>query len=165
MTSNVGTKVVQDFGTGVGFSTITKTERKEEEIKALLEKELFKKFAPEFINRFDDIIYFKDLNEDDLLKIVELELEKVYTRITSIDFDLEVDSTLKKHIISVGTDTRFGARILKRTIQKWVDDAVTDKIISDNPEKGSKFILSYNEKDKKTDVKVKKPTKRKIKNN
>jgi ATP-dependent Clp protease ATP-binding subunit ClpC len=165
MTSNVGTKVVQDFGTGVGFSTSTKTERKDEEIKSLLEKELFKKFAPEFINRFDDIIYFKDLNEDDLLKIVELELEKVYTRVNGIDFELEVEDSLKKHIISIGTDTRFGARILKRTIQKWVDDAVTDKVISDNPEKGSKFILSYNEKDKKTDVKVKKPTKRRIKNN
>jgi ATP-dependent Clp protease ATP-binding subunit ClpC len=161
MTSNVGTKVVQDFGTGVGFSTTSKTEKKEEEIKSVLEKELFKKFAPEFINRFDEIIYFKDLNETDLLKIVELELEKVYGRVTSIDFELEVEESLKKHIISIGTDTRFGARILKRTIQKWVDDAVTDKIISDNPEKGSKFILSYDEKDKKTEVKIKKPTKRK----
>jgi len=163
MTSNVGTKIVQDFGTGVGFSTNSKVERKEEEIKSLLEKELFKKFAPEFINRFDEIIYFKDLNETDLLKIVDLELEKVYKRVQGIDFELEVDDSLKKHIISVGTDTRFGARILKRTIQKWVDDAVTDKVISDNPEKGSKFILSYNDKDKKTEVKIKKPTKRKTK--
>ena len=163
MTSNVGTKIVQDFGTGVGFSTSSKTERKEEEIKSMLEKELFKKFAPEFINRFDEIIYFKDLNEDDLLKIVDLELEKVYKRVEGIDFELEVDDSLKKHIITVGTDTRFGARILKRTIQKWVDDAVTDKVISDNPEKGSKFVLSYNEKDKKTEVKIKKPTKRKTK--
>ena len=161
MTSNVGTKIVQDFGTGVGFSTSSKTEKKEEEIKSVLEKELFKKFAPEFINRFDEIIYFKDLNESDLLKIVELELEKVYERVSSIDFDIEVEDSLKKHIISIGTDTRFGARILKRTIQKWVDDAITDKIITDNPDKGSKFILSYNEKDKKTEVKVKKPTKKK----
>jgi ATP-dependent Clp protease ATP-binding subunit ClpC len=90
-----------------------------------------------------------------------LELEKVYERIKSIEFELEVEESLKKHIISVGTDTRFGARILKRTIQKWVDDSVTDKVISENPEKGSKFILSYNEKDKKTEVKIKKPTKRK----
>jgi ATP-dependent Clp protease ATP-binding subunit ClpC len=163
MTSNVGTKVVQDFGTGVGFTTSSKTEKKEEEIKSVLEKELFKKFAPEFINRFDEIIYFKDLNEKDLLKIVELELEKVYQRVEGIDFELEVEDSLKKHIITVGTDTRFGARILKRTIQKWVDDAVTDKVISDNPEKGSKFILSFNEKDKKTEVKIKKPNKRKTK--
>jgi len=165
MTSNVGTKVVQDFGTGVGFSTSTKVERKEEEIKSLLEKELFKKFAPEFINRFDEIIYFKDLNESDLLQIVDLELEKLYKRIESIDFKVEVEESLKKHLISVGTDTRFGARILKRTIQKWVDDEITDKILSDNPEKNSTFILSYNEKDKKTDVKIKKPTKRKTKSN
>ena len=161
MTSNVGTKVVQDFGTGVGFSTSTKVEKKEEEIKSVLEKELFKKFAPEFINRFDEIIYFKDLNENDLLQIVDLELEKLYQRIESIDFKVEVEESLKKHLISVGTDTRFGARILKRTIQKWVDDAITDKILSDNPEKGSIFILSYDQKVKKTDVKIKKQTKRK----
>ena len=161
MTSNIGTKVVQDFGTGVGFSTNTKIEKKEEELKSVLEKELFKKFAPEFINRFDEIIYFKDLNEGDLLKIVDLELKKVFERVNNIEFDVEVDDTLKKHLILVGTDTRFGARILKRTVQKWVDDAITEKILSDNPEKGSKFILSYNETEKKTDVKIKKPTKRK----
>ena len=164
MTSNVGTKVVQDFGTGVGFSTSTKTERKDEEIKSLLEKELFKKFAPEFINRFDDIVYFKDLNQDDLLKIVDLELNKFYERIEKLEYTVDVDDTLKKHLIEVGTDTRFGARILKRTVQKWVDDAITEKILTDNPEKGSKFILTYNDKEKKTDVKIKKPTKRKTKN-
>jgi ATP-dependent Clp protease ATP-binding subunit ClpC len=161
MTSNVGTKVVQDFGTGVGFSTSTKAERKDEEIKSLLEKELFKKFAPEFINRFDDIVYFKDLNQDDLLKIVDLELNKFYERIEKLEYTVDVDDTLKKHLIDVGTDTRFGARILKRTVQKWVDDAITEKILTDNPEKGSKFILTYNDKEKKTDVKIKKPTKRK----
>jgi ATP-dependent Clp protease ATP-binding subunit ClpC len=161
MTSNVGTKVVQDFGTGVGFSTSNKTERKDEEIKSLLEKELFKKFAPEFINRFDDIVYFKDLNQDDLLKIVDLELNKFYERIEKLEYTVDVDDTLKKHLIEVGTDTRFGARILKRTVQKWVDDAITEKILTDNPEKGSKFILTYNDKENKTDVKIKKPLKRK----
>ena len=163
MTSNVGTRVVQQFGTGVGFSTSSKIEHKEEEVKSVLEKELFKKFAPEFINRFDEIIYFKDLNESDLLKIVDLELDKVYERVRAIEFDVEVDDTLKKHLISVGTDNRFGARILKRTVQKWVDDAITEKILSDNPEKRTTFILSYNETDKKTDVKLNKPTKKKSK--
>ena len=163
MTSNVGTRVIQDFGTGLGFTTNTKIERREDEIKSVLEKELFKKFAPEFINRFDDIVYFKDLNEEDLLKIVDLELNKFYERIGQLDFQVEVDDTLKKHLTEVGTDTRFGARILKRTVQKWVDDAITEKILTDNPEKGSTFILTYNEKDKKTDVKIKKPTKRKLK--
>ena len=163
MTSNVGTKVIQDFGTGVGFTTSTKIERREDEIKSVLEKELFKKFSPEFINRLDDIVYFKDLNEEDLLKIVDLELNKFYERIGKLDFQVVVDSTLKKHLTEIGTDTRFGARILKRTVQKWVDDAITEKILTDNPEKGSTFILTYNEKDKKTDVKIKKPTKRKLK--
>jgi ATP-dependent Clp protease ATP-binding subunit ClpC len=163
MTSNVGTRVVQEFGTGVGFTTNTKIERREDEIKSVLEKELFKKFSPEFINRLDDIVYFKDLNEEDLLKIVDLELNKFYERIGKLEFQVVVDSTLKKHLTEIGTDTRFGARVLKRTVQKWVDDAITEKILTDNPEKGSTFILTYNDKDKKTDVKIKKPTKRKIK--
>ena len=161
MTSNVGTKVVQQFGTGVGFSTSHKEETKDEEIKSLLEKELFKKFAPEFINRFDDIVYFKDLNDNDLMKILNLELEKLYTRVSNLEFNVEVDESLKNHLIKVGTDTKFGARILKRTVQKWVDDAITEKILSDKPEKNSKFLLSYDEKNNKTEVKIKKPTKRK----
>ena len=103
------------------------------------------------------------MNENDLLKIVELELNKVFERVKNIEFDVEVDDSLKKHLITVGTDTRFGARILKRTVQKWLDDAITESILTNNPEKGSKFILSYNETDKKTDVKIKKPTKRRLK--
>jgi ATP-dependent Clp protease ATP-binding subunit ClpC len=164
MTSNIGTRAVQQFGTGVGFSTSTKIEQKEEEIKSVLEKELFKKFVPEFINRFDEIIYFRDLSEDDLLKIVDLELEKLYSRVEGIEYSVEVDESLKKHLIGVGTDVRFGARILKRTIQKWVDDAITEKILTDNPEKNSRFLLTYNEKENKTEVKIKKPIKRKTKN-
>lgn len=119
---------------------------------------------PEFINRFDDIIYFKDLNQNDLLQIVDLELNKFYERIEKLEFYAEVDDVLKKHLIEVGTDTRFGARILKRTVQKWVDDAITEKILTDNPEKWSKFVLTYNNKENKTDIKIKKVTKRKTKN-
>lgn len=161
MTSNVGTRVVQQFGTGVGFSTSHKEETKDEEIKSLLEKELFKKFAPEFINRFDDIVYFKDLNDDDLMKILNLELEKLYSRVLNLEYNVQVEDSLKNHLIKVGTDTRFGARILKRTVQKWIDDAITEKILSDNPEKNSTFVLSFDEKNNKTEVKLKKPTKRK----
>jgi len=161
MTSNVGTRVVQQFGTGVGFSTSHKEETKDEEIKSLLEKELFKKFAPEFINRFDDIVYFKDLNDDDLMKILNLELEKLYGRVLNLEYNVQVEDSLKNHLIKVGTDTRFGARILKRTVQKWIDDAITEKILSDNPEKNSTFVLSFDEKNNKTEVKIKKPTKRK----
>ena len=163
MTSNVGTRVVQQFGSGVGFSTQTKVESRQEDIKSLLEKELFKKFVPEFINRFDEIIYFKDLNGDDLLKIIDLELNKFYQKLEQIEFEAVISEDLKNHLTKIGTDDRFGARILKRTVQKWVDDAITEKILTDNPEKGSKFILSYNEKENKTEVKIKKPTKRKTK--
>ena len=163
MTSNVGTRVVQQFGSGVGFSTQTKVDSKDEDIKSLLEKELFKKFVPEFINRFDEIIYFKDLNQNDLLQIIDLELAKFHKKLKEIGYDAVINDDLKSHLTKVGTDDRFGARILKRTVQKWVDDAITEKILTDNPEKGSKFVLSFNEKDNKTEVKVKKPTKIKTK--
>lgn len=164
MTSNVGTRVVQQFGTGVGFSTQTKVESKYEDIKSLLEKELFKKFVPEFINRFDEIIYFKDLDEKDLLQIIDLEINKFHKKLEQINYNVVINEDLKVHLTKIGTDDRFGARILKRTVQKWVDDAITEKILTDNPERGSTFILSYNEKDNKTEVKIKKPTKRKINN-
>ena len=163
MTSNVGTRVVQQFGSGVGFSTQTKVDSKDEDIKSLLEKELFKKFVPEFINRFDEIIYFKDLNQNDLLQIIDLELAKFHKKLKEIGYEAVINDDLKSHLTKVGTDDRFGARILKRTVQKWVDDAITEKILTDNPEKGSKFVLSFNEKDNKTEVKVKKPTKIKTK--
>jgi ATP-dependent Clp protease ATP-binding subunit ClpC len=163
MTSNVGTRVVQQFGSGVGFSTQTKVESRQEDIKSLLEKELFKKFVPEFINRFDEIIYFKDLNQNDLLQIIDLELAKFHKKLKEIGYEAVINDDLKSHLTKVGTDDRFGARILKRTVQKWVDDAITEKILTDNPEKGSKFVLSFNEKDNKTEVKVKKPTKIKTK--
>jgi ATP-dependent Clp protease ATP-binding subunit ClpC len=92
-----------------------------------------------------------------------LELNKFYQKLEQIEFEAVISEDLKNHLTKIGTDDRFGARILKRTVQKWVDDAITEKILTDNPEKGSKFILSYNEKENKTEVKIKKPTKRKTK--
>jgi ATP-dependent Clp protease ATP-binding subunit ClpC len=97
------------------------------------------------------------------MKIVDLELAKFHKKLKEIGYESVINDDLKAHLTKVGTDERFGARILKRTVQKWIDDAITEKILTDNPEKGSKFILSFNEKDNKTEVKVKKPTKRKTK--
>ncbi len=143
MTSNIGTRVAKDFGSGVGFNTNSRMESQDSNIKSVLEKELKKKFAPEFINRLDGIIYFRDLGKEEIMKIVNLELTKTYARAKNIGFDLVIDSTLIDHLVKVGYDPQYGARPLKRAIQKWVDDAITDFIMESSPKEGSTLILSY----------------------
>jgi len=152
MTSNVGTKMLKDFGTGVGFTTKNKQGGSVDEIKSILEKELKKKFAPEFINRLDEIIYFKDLDKEDITKIVTLELAKSVTRAKLISFNIIVEPSLIEHLTVVGYDPQYGARPLKRSIQKFVDDVVTDYIITTNPKKESTLTLSYNTESEDVDV-------------
>ena len=160
MTSNVGTKLIKDFGTGVGFSTKNKENVREEEIKGILEKELKNKFAPEFINRLDEIIYFKDLGKEEILKIVDLELVKTIKRASDIGYPTEITETLKEHLVEVGYDPKYGARPLKRAIQRWVDDIITDYIIENNPKEGTKFLMDYNKEEEKSFVTLEKPVKK-----
>lgn len=159
MTSNVGTRVVKDFGSGVGFNTKSRSESNEEMVKSILEKELKKKFAPEFINRLDEIIYFKDLGKEEILKIIDLELSKTVTRAKEIGYNLEITDLLKEHLVEVGYDPQFGARPLKRAIQKWIDDYITEFIIENNPAQGSTLSISYN-KDSDESVVTKKRSKK-----
>jgi ATP-dependent Clp protease ATP-binding subunit ClpC len=160
MTSNVGTKLVKDFGTGVGFSTKNKENVREEEIKGILEKELKNKFAPEFINRLDEIIYFKDLGKEEILKIVDLELVKTIKRASDIGYPTQITDNLKEHLVEVGYDPKYGARPLKRAIQRWVDDIITDYIIENNPKEGTSFLMDYNKEDDKSFVVIEKPVKK-----
>ena len=159
MTSNVGTRVVKDFGTGVGFATKNKSQKQEEEVKSILEKELKKKFAPEFINRIDEIIYFKDLGKEEILKIVDLELLKTNARAKQLGFDLVIEDTMRDHLFEVGYDPQYGARPLKRAIQRWIDDSITEFIIENNPQPGTEMSISYNSEDDIAVVTSKKPTK------
>jgi ATP-dependent Clp protease ATP-binding subunit ClpC len=160
MTSNVGTKLVKDFGTGVGFSTKNKENVREEEIKGILEKELKNKFAPEFINRLDEIIYFKDLGKEEILKIVDLELVKTIKRASDIGYPTQITEALKEHLVEVGYDPKYGARPLKRAIQRWVDDIITDYIIENNPKEGTNFLMDYNKEDDKSFVVLEKAVKK-----
>lgn len=163
MTSNVGTRLVKDFGTGVGFSTKNRELMKDEEIKSILEKELKNKFAPEFINRIDDIIYFKDLGKDEIMKIVDLELTKTIKRAADIGFPIELTDGLKDHLVEVGYDPKYGARPLKRAIQRWVDDVITDHIIEVNPAEGTSLYLDYDGDKDETTIKSEKPKKKRKK--
>jgi hypothetical protein len=152
MTSNVGTRVVKDFGSGVGFNTKSKSDSSAEMIKSVLEKELKKKFAPEFINRLDEIIYFKDLGKDEILKIIDLELDKTISRAKDIGYDLEITDALREYLVEVGYDPQYGARPLKRSIQKWIDDYITEFIIENNPNQGSKLLITYDKDSEKSVV-------------
>ena len=163
MTSNVGTKTVKDFGTGVGFETKGKETARVEEIKGILQKELEKKFAPEFINRLDEIIYFRDLGKEEILKIVDLELIKTLQRGSEIGYELTISDNLKEHLVTVGYDPKFGARPLKRAIQRWIDDTVTEYIIENNPKQGTTLNLDYDKENDISFVEAKKTRKKKEK--
>lgn len=153
MTSNVGTRVLKDFGTGVGFSTKSSESSNGEKIKSILDGELKKKFAPEFINRLDEIIYFNSLSKENINSILDLELNKSQKRLNEIGFSFEIDQSMRDHLCEVGYDPKYGARPLKRSIQKWVDDYITETLL-DEPDKDSVFKISYDKEENKTKIEL-----------
>ncbi len=144
MTSNVGTRQVKDFGGGVGFSTSTKNADHDKLVKKTLMTELKKKFAPEFLNRVDEIIYFKDLDQDDISKIAALEINKSVNRGRELGFDITLTDELREHIAKVGYSKDLGARPLKRTVQNLIDTTVT-KYVIENEFTGGRIDLSLSE--------------------
>ena len=163
MTSNTGSRQLKDFGTGIGFSSKNKEEVRKEQEKEVIEKELKKTFAPEFLNRIDEIITFNSLTKEDINKIIDIEINKVVSRMKNLEFELELTETAMNHISEKGYDPEYGARPLKRAIQKYVEDPITEEIIKSNPKKGTKMLLDYdveNEVMKVTTVKEKKSKKK-----
>lgn len=161
MTSNTGSRKLKDFGTGVGFNTKNRENLKASLEKDIVEKELKKSFAPEFLNRIDDVITFNSLEKEDMEKIVLVEIDKLKSRINDLEFDFEISQSAIDNIVKNGYDPQYGARPLKRAIQKYVEDVITEEIISSNPSKGSKILLDYNSEDDKMIVKVTKKKKKK----
>jgi len=164
MTSNTGSRQLKDFGTGVGFSTKHKESQKDEEANAVIEKELKKKFAPEFLNRVDDVVMFNSLEKEDINKIIKIELDGLIQRVKSMEYNLEITDGAIEYIASQGFDPQYGARPLKRAIQKHVEDVLTEEIIQSNPEKNTPMILDYNSEEDKMVVlleKKKKTTRKK----
>jgi ATP-dependent Clp protease ATP-binding subunit ClpC len=164
MTSNNGSRQLKDFGTGIGFNTKVKEDQKRDQEKEVIEKELKKTFAPEFLNRIDEIITFNSLTKEDIYKIIDIELEKVIGRIRKMDFDLELSDDAKEYISEKGYDPEYGARPLKRAIQKYIEDPLTEEIIKSNPKKGSKMSLEYDKENDSMVVNIvkEKKTKKKL---
>jgi len=156
MTSNTGSRKLKEFGTGVGFNTKSRDGQKSEVEKDVIQKELKKTFAPEFLNRIDDVITFNSLDKPEIEKIIMVEIEKLKKRVVDLEFELDFTQPAIDNIVKNGFDPQYGARPLKRAIQKYVEDVLTEEIISNNPDKGSKLILDYNSEEDKMIVKINK---------
>jgi ATP-dependent Clp protease ATP-binding subunit ClpC len=154
MTSNIGSRKLEDFGSGVGFSTIAKKNNSEDYSKSIIKESLKKKFAPEFLNRIDEIILFNSLKTEDIDKIIEIEIEKLLTRLDKIGFNLKITNSAKKFISKNGFDPSYGARPLKRAIQKYVEDNLAEEMIQKNIKSGDKVSVDYDNKNEKIVVKV-----------
>ncbi len=129
MTSNIGSRQLKDFGTGVGFSTTAREAEKSEMERDVIEKSLKKSFAPEFLNRIDEIIYFNSLEREDIHKIIDIELKGLFKRIRSMGYEITIDEAAKDFLVKKGWDAQYGARPLKRAIQRYIEDDLAEEII------------------------------------
>ncbi|MFA7445482.1 MAG: ATP-dependent Clp protease ATP-binding subunit [Flavobacteriaceae bacterium] len=141
MTSNIGARQLKDFGQGVGFGTSAKLAQAEEHSKSVIENALKKAFAPEFLNRIDDVIVFKALEKEHIDQIITIELEKLYARIKELGYNLRLSEKAVGFIAEKGFDKQFGARPLKRAIQKYVEDALAEKIITSKISEGDEIFM------------------------
>ncbi|MDG2331998.1 MAG: ATP-dependent Clp protease ATP-binding subunit [Flavobacteriales bacterium] len=158
MTSNIGARQLQDFGTGVGFGTKAKENQKEDESKAIIHNALKKAFAPEFLNRIDDMILFNSLGREEIHKIIDIELAKLFSRVSELGFKIQLTEQAKDYIAEKGFDAKFGARPLKRAIQKYLEDPLAEQIIQAKLEEGDTLKVDLN-KDNEIAVKIAKAKK------
>ncbi len=156
MTSNIGARQLQDFGTGVGFSTGAKSSQEEMEKKGVIENALKKAFAPEFLNRIDDLIVFNALKKEHIFEIIDIELAKLFHRITDLGYNIKLTEEAKDYIAEKGYDEKFGARPLKRAIQKYLEDPLAEEIINSNIKPGDTLMVDFNAKDEQITMRVEK---------
>jgi ATP-dependent Clp protease ATP-binding subunit ClpC len=145
MTSNIGARQLADFGTGVGFGTKAKTDQVDDNSKSVIQNALRKAFSPEFLNRIDDMIMFKSLSRESIHVIIDLELNKLYGRINDLGYQIELTEKAKDFIVDKGYDEKFGARPLKRAIQKYIEDPLAEEIIKANLKEGDTIVLDIEE--------------------
>ena len=145
MTSNIGSRQLSDFGVGVGFDTKARKDSYGENTKSVIENALKKTFSPEFINRIDDIIQFNSLTKEDIGKIIDIELAGLYDRVKDMGFTLMIEQKAKDFVIEKGYDPKFGARPLKRAIQRYIEDVLAEYIIKAEISKENCITLEYDD--------------------
>jgi len=143
MTSNIGSRQIQDFGKGLGFSAVDNNT--EESNKGIVQKALKKAFAPEFLNRIDDVIMFNSLSRENIHQIIDIELKSLYKRVADLGYNLEISPEAKDFIAEKGFDSKFGARPLKRAIQKYLEDGMAEVIIEATLKDGDGILIGLNE--------------------
>lgn len=150
MTSNIGTRQLKEFGRGIGFSALLNVDDDKEHSRSIIQKALNKSFAPEFLNRIDEIITFDQLDRPAIRRIVDLELAQLMKRVENLGYKLEVTDEVKDFISDHGFDIQFGARPLRRAIQTYLEDGISELLINDSPATGSilKAAISLAQKDK-----------------
>ncbi len=163
MTSNIGSRQLKDFGVGVGFGTSSKAAQANEHAKGVIEDALKKSFAPEFLNRIDDIIIFNTLEKEDIYSITNLELDNLLIRISDLGYTLKLSKKAKDYIVDKGFDKKYGARPLKRAIQKYIEDAIAEEIVTSNLEEGDVITIDLDEEKNELYTKISKEN-RQVKN-
>lgn len=146
MTSNIGARQLSDFGTGVGFGTKSQKEQEDENAQKVIQNALKKAFSPEFLNRIDDMIVFNSLQKEDIHQIIDIELVKLYGRINDLGYHIKITDPAKDHIADKGYDEKFGARPLKRAIQKFIEDPLAEEIINSTLTEGDTIKIDLDKK-------------------
>jgi len=160
MTSNIGARKLQDFGQGVGFGTSAKASQVADNTRNIIESALKKAFAPEFLNRIDDVMVFNTLEKEDIDKIIDIELAKLIDRIKDLGYELKLSKKAKEYIAEKGFDKDYGARPLKRAIQKYIEDALAEEIINSQIHEGDKIIMDLDTKSQELHIKIEKSEKK-----
>lgn len=155
MTSNIGTRQLKEFGKGVGFST-TNTETDKEFSRSVIQKALNRAFAPEFLNRVDDIVMFDQLDKTAIHKIIDLELQGFYKRVLNLGYELVITEAAKDFIATKGYDVQFGARPLKRAIQKYLEDEMAEMIIKATVCEGDIIHVDFDQEQQKIAIDIRK---------
>lgn len=156
MTSNIGSRQLKDFGEGVGFATSAKRSSRADFAKGVIENALKKTFAPEFLNRIDDVVIFNALEKEHIYKIIDIELQQLYDRIHTLGYNIEISKKAKDFIVDKGWDAQFGARPLKRAIQKYLEDVLAEELIKSNIKEGDLIHIDYLGKKEEVKVSIKK---------
>lgn len=154
MTSNIGSRQLKDFGAGVGFGTASKNSQVDQNAKSVIENALKKSFAPEFLNRIDDVVIFNPLEIEDIHLIIDIELSKLSKRIDDLGYKLVLTKEAKDYIADKGFDKQYGARPLKRAIQKYVEDALAEEIVTSKLKEGDSIFMDLDKDKNELTIKI-----------
>jgi ATP-dependent Clp protease ATP-binding subunit ClpC len=162
MTSNIGARQLKDFGQGVGFSTTAKADQADTHSRGVIESALKKAFAPEFLNRIDDVVVFNSLGKEEIFKIIDIELKSLFGRISDLGYQIQLTDAVKEFIAEKGYDSNFGARPLKRAIQKYLEDPIAEEILKGDLHEGDTLEIDVDAETKELKI-LDKPKNRKKK--